>query len=157
MKDRLDRTNVPCLHLGILHPGDLTRFLTLSSQSESQHKNRIYLKNILGTKSLLLYVDVFLKKNLFYLLIFRERRREGEKYWCLRETPIGCLSLDPHWGPGPHNPACALTENRTADLEDRCSNHWATPARAHLSILIKKLLAFFCLYQFCRFLLIAST
>ena len=41
----------------------------------------------------------------FYLFIFRERRREGErggeKYTCAREILIGCLSHTPKWGPDP--------------------------------------------------------
>ena len=53
----------------------------------------------------------------FYLFIFRKRRRErgreGEKHWCVRETSIGCLLQAP-------------TENLAWD-----STHWATPARAN--------------------------
>ena len=37
-----------------------------------------------------------LKKYIFYLLIFREKGKEGE-----RETLMcGCLSRTPNWGPG---------------------------------------------------------
>ena len=38
------------------------------------------------------------------LFIFRERGWEGEreeKYQCMRETLISCLSHDPIWGSGP--------------------------------------------------------
>ena len=45
----------------------------------------------------------FFKKR-FYLLIFRERGREGEteeeNHWCVRETLMSCLSHTPSWGPG---------------------------------------------------------
>ena len=35
------------------------------------------------------------------LFIFRERRREGEKHQCVRDTLISCLSHAPYWGAGP--------------------------------------------------------
>ena len=46
---------------------------------------------------------LFFKKR-FYLFVFRERRREGEregeKHQCARETSMcGCLAHTPHWGP----------------------------------------------------------
>ena len=37
----------------------------------------------------------------FYLFIFTERGREGEKHQCARDTSTGCLSHTPNWVPGP--------------------------------------------------------
>ena len=54
----------------------------------------------------------------FYLFIFRERGREGErqgeKHGCVREASVDGLSQTPNWRPG--RPLCALTENWTSDL-----------------------------------------
>ena len=57
----------------------------------------------------------------FYLFIFRERgrkgEREGEKHQCMRETPIDCLLQGPQLGTKPTTQACALTGNKsTCDL-----------------------------------------
>ena len=46
---------------------------------------------------------IFYLKNLFFIVYFRERgregEREGEKHWCERETSIGCLLYAPDWEP----------------------------------------------------------
>ena len=47
----------------------------------------------------------------FYLLIFRERGREGDKHWCDRETLIGCLSYVPWLGIQSAIQVCALTRS----------------------------------------------
>ena len=44
-------------------------------------------------------VDFYLFLKGFYLIIFREGGRVGEKHQCERETPVGCLSHNQ--GPGP--------------------------------------------------------
>ena len=55
----------------------------------------------------------------FYLFIFREKgregEREGEKHRYARETLIGYL-LTPPTGDRPTTQACALTRNQTGDL-----------------------------------------
>ena len=56
----------------------------------------------------------------FYLFIFREREREGEKHQCT-----------PHWGPGPqprHVPWLGI-KPVTFWFAGPHSVHWATPAR----------------------------
>ena len=72
----------------------------------------------------------FFFKKRFYLFIFRERGREGEKG---RETSMcGCLSCTPHWGPGPeprHVPWLGI-EPVTLWFSGCHLIHWATPARA---------------------------
>ena len=54
----------------------------------------------------------------FYLFIFRERGREGEREWevNVRETLIGCLSYAPRPRTKPTTQTCALTGNQTGDL-----------------------------------------
>ena len=72
----------------------------------------------------------------FYLFIFRERRREGEregeKHWRARETPVGCLSHVPKWGPGqqPRHVPWPGIKQVTFRSMGWCSTHWATPIRA---------------------------
>ena len=55
----------------------------------------------------------------FYLFIFREKgrkgEREGEKYWCERDTLISCL-LHTWLGTWLAHQACVLTGNWTSDL-----------------------------------------
>ena len=75
-------------------------------------------------------------KGRFYLFIFRERgkerEREGEKHWCVRETFIGCLSNAPSWAPGPqprHVPQPGI-KPATFQFAGWRSNRWPTPARA---------------------------
>ena len=61
------------------------------------------------------YNFLILLKN-FFLLIFRERGREGEKSMCERYTD--CLPLArPQLGHWPKTQACALSGNRTDSLE----------------------------------------
>ena len=55
-------------------------------------------------------------KGLIYL--FLERRKEGEKHQCGRETLISCLSHIPCLGMESTTQALALTGNPTGDLED---------------------------------------
>ena len=75
-------------------------------------------------------------KKIFYLFIFRERRREGkregEKHWCMRETSIGCPLLTPNWGSGlqPRHVPWQGIEPATFQLAGWCSISWAIPARA---------------------------
>ena len=75
----------------------------------------------------------------FYLFIFRERgkegEREGEQHRCVRETSkseilIHCLLNSPHQWPATQ--ASALTGNPSGNLwfAGWCPTHWATPARA---------------------------
>ena len=66
----------------------------------------------------------------FYLFIFRERGREGERGGEKHQCVVS--SFVPPTGDLAHNEACALTGNRTSDplVLSWCSIHWATPARA---------------------------
>ena len=48
----------------------------------------------------------------FYLFIFRERGREGERG---EEYLCGCLSCAPYWRPDPQPRQCALPGNQTGD------------------------------------------
>ena len=76
------------------------------------------------SKSLIIgYLDcpcfcLFFKR--FYLFVFRERGREGEregkKHQCVRETSINYLLYVPQPGTEPTTQACGLTGNRTSDL-----------------------------------------
>ena len=78
--------------------------------------------------------------NNFYLFIFRERgregEREGEKHWCVRDTSIGCLSNAPSWGPGPQPRHVSSLGIKTVPFwfTGQHSIHWATPARALVTI-----------------------
>ena len=71
----------------------------------------------------------------FYLFIFRERgregEREGEKHQCV-VLPFMCPLL----GTWPATQASALTGGGTATrlFAGLCSIHWATPARAGLNL-----------------------
>lgn len=58
---------------------------------------------------------------------------EGEKYWCERETLIGCLQHAPYWGLDSTG-ARALTRNQSSDflVQEQPSTNWAIQARAHL-------------------------
>ena len=76
---------------------------------------------------------VILKR--FYLFIFRERgregEREGEKHWCARETLIGCLLHTSNWRSGPqlrHVPWLGI-EPVTFHLAGPCPTRWTTPVR----------------------------
>ena len=69
---------------------------------------------------LLIYLQflfIFLRLS---LLIFRKRgregKREGDKYWCARETSTGRLCHVPQTRAGPATQACALTGNEAGDL-----------------------------------------
>ena len=68
--------------------------------------------------TVLCYTQPIFKR--FYLLIFRERGREGqkeeEKHRDGIETSFGCLSHAPQLGTEPAAQACALTGNRTGDF-----------------------------------------
>ena len=74
----------------------------------------------------------------FYLFIFRERgregEREGEKHWCVRDTLISCLSHSPNWGPGlqPRHVPWLGIEPAAFQFTGQDSIHWVTPARAIL-------------------------
>ena len=62
----------------------------------------------------------FLRGLKFLFIYFRKRGRwgekEGEKYWCVRETSISCLLHMPHLGTRPTPQAHALTRNWSSDL-----------------------------------------
>ena len=80
-----------------------------------------------------IFIIIFLR---FYLLIFRKRRRkgerEGEKHPCVRDTLIGCLLWTPNWRPGPqprHVPWLGI-KLVTFGSSGRHSLYWAMPARA---------------------------
>ena len=62
----------------------------------------------------------------------REGEREGEKYQCMRDTSIGCLSHAPNWGPGlqPRHVPWLGIKPATFWFAGWCSIHWATPTRA---------------------------
>ena len=68
----------------------------------------------------------------------REGGKEGEKHWCVRDTSTGCLSHTPNQGPGlqpRHVPWLGL-ELATPWFIGQSSIHWATPARAHLYVVL---------------------
>ena len=71
----------------------------------------------------------------FYLFIFRERVREGEKHQCDRETSIGCLFHVPHPGTEPTTQAYALTRNRSGEFcfAGRCPTNQVIPFGARKS------------------------
>ena len=69
----------------------------------------------------------------FYLFIFRERGRKGEregvKPWCEKETSIGCLpNLQPRHGSWPG------IELVTFHFAERCPTNWAIPVRAEVFV-----------------------
>ena len=64
----------------------------------------------------------------FYLFIFRERGKEGER----EISMCGCLSHAPYWGPGlqPRHVPWLGIKPVNLWFAGWCSIHWATPARA---------------------------
>ena len=76
---------------------------------------------------------LFYKKDLFILSERgRKGEREGEKYWCVRDTSIGCLSYASNWGPGPkprHVPWLGIEQGPFSSQASKYSIHRATPAR----------------------------
>ena len=80
----------------------------------------------------------FLKR--FYLFIFREREkegeREGEKHQCVVASHVAPTTWDLAYNPG-----MCLTGNRTGDplVCSPRSIHWAIPVRTALQILMKTL------------------
>ena len=99
------------------------------------------------------------KKKRFYLYIFRESGREGEKkggkHQWRRDTWISCFSYIPDWGPGPqsrHVPWLGI-EPMTFQFTRQCSTHWATSAR-HVICDTEHLCPLFplpVLLEFCQF------
>ena len=87
----------------------------------------------------------------FYLFIFRERGKEGE-----RETSVcGCFSCAPYWGPGPQPRHVLWLGIQLVALwfPGRCSIHWATPARACTKFLyvlqsVEMYFLFVCFFDF---------
>ena len=83
----------------------------------------------------LLWMLVLFTKKILYLFIFRQRgregHREGEKHQCL------VASCMPHtWEPGPkprHMPQLGI-EPAILWFTGQWSIHWATPARANISV-----------------------
>ena len=71
----------------------------------------------------------------FYLFIFRERGKEGEKHHCERKTLIN--SYVPYWGLGtqPRHVPWLGVKPATLWFAGQHSIHWATPARAHQGFL----------------------
>ena len=72
----------------------------------------------------------------FYLFIFRERRREGEREWkkhlYVRGASIGCPLHASHCAPGPpprHVPWWGI-RLETVQFAGQHSVHWATPVKA---------------------------
>ena len=89
--------------------------------------------------SLSTYSSQFLKR--FYLFIFRERgrqgERKGEKHQC-----VVASGMPPRWGPGlqaRHVPRLGI-KSVTFWFTGLCSVHWATPARAQFFLTLKKTL-----------------
>ena len=80
----------------------------------------------------------FLLYFLKILFIFRERRREGERHRCGRETWISCLSS------APATSTCALAriEPVTVPLAEGHSTNWATMVRAWVAFLYSQSLPF---------------
>ena len=92
----------------------------------SQNKGNIFLEYC--SRMLIKYIDLFVPPLLhllnlglspwtsssffkkFYLFIFRERRREGERHQC-----VVAFRMCPPPGTWPPTQACALTRNRTSD------------------------------------------
>ena len=77
---------------------------------------------------------------IFYLFIFRERGRQGEKHRYARGTAISHLSHTPTWGPSPqprHVPWLGI-EPVILWSAGRHSIHWATPGRAILVIILSE-------------------
>ena len=69
----------------------------------------------------------------FYLYIFRERGREGERHRCVREISVGCLLYTPNWGLVCHPGMCPNEESnqQLCSLQDE-DQHAATPVRARV-------------------------
>ena len=74
----------------------------------------------------------------FYLFIFREKERKGERAreretWCTKDILIGCLSHTPNWGPGsqPRHVPWLGIELATIWFTGWHSIHWVPPARAN--------------------------
>ena len=78
----------------------------------------------------------FFSSKIFYLFIYREKRRkrerEEEKHRCVGDTSIDCLLHAPSWGPGPQarHVSWLGIELATFWFSGPCSVHWASPARA---------------------------
>ena len=77
-------------------------FYTLWRFIESLLKNCF--SGYIPASAVFFFPFIYLSFIYFYLCIFREQRREGErqgeKHRCVRDTLIGCLSHAPNWGPG---------------------------------------------------------
>ena len=72
------------------------------------------------------FVIFFLR---FYLFIFRERGKEGQKHWCARETLMCCLLHTPNRRPGPQPRHVLWPGIEPATF---WFVGWATPDRASL-------------------------
>ena len=71
----------------------------------------------------------------------RERKGEGEKHQCERETSIHCLLYAPRGGTEPSAAACALTRNRTITFwfMGWCSNQLSHTDQGHHTEYLKDL------------------
>ena len=78
--------------------------------------NRAFPQRIQSLWEVLVMISVVFFR--FYLFIFRERGREGEreKETSMLETSIGCFSYMIQLGVEPTTQASALTRNQTSDL-----------------------------------------
>ena len=75
----------------------------------------------------------------FYLFIFRERGREGEreeeKYPCVRNTSLGCLLHSPDLA---RNPGMCPDRESNQWISGCGTTHWVTPVRATGKFLMYK-------------------
>ena len=73
---------------------------------------------------------IFILFKRFYLFIFRQRGREGERG---RETLMcGCLSSTPYWGPGPHPGMCPDWESNQQPFGSQASTQSSEPHQPRL-------------------------
>ena len=80
--------------------GDVERLLTVVALGQLLAKGLFQSVPLLLVMCLSQQLFSLFSKIRFYVFIFREGGREGEKRPCARDTLFGCLSHTPNRGPG---------------------------------------------------------